>query len=206
MPYRVRKTSAASAGRIPTALMHSRGVCLGVWRPEALLDLFDPGLERSHVLLQRCGELASQGFDELLVPGRGHGPCLFQVQAQGRDTVRLGTADTSRLTSYFSLLTFRAFFRFHVTSGAPTMSGSSPQRRCMGRRTRHYWRNKHGNEVEFEFDPTHHKGFPTGQPSYFGLATAKTEPTTLSTSCSLMPVPDGRQSPLVKNDFETPFT
>ena len=27
--------------------------------------------------------------DELLVLGRGHGPCLPQVQAQGRDTVRL---------------------------------------------------------------------------------------------------------------------
>jgi len=36
------------------------------------------------------GELASQEFDELLLLGRGHGPCLSQVQTQGRDTVRLG--------------------------------------------------------------------------------------------------------------------
>ncbi|HEV2054278.1 MAG TPA: hypothetical protein VGV06_03785 [Methylomirabilota bacterium] len=118
----------------------------GALTSKALLDLLDPGLERSHVLLQLCegvledlapaalvgeprldpaqglrdrvvllleslksvidrievsehllsqlgepevhptepavdlGELTSQEFNELLVLGRGHGPCLSQVQ------------------------------------------------------------------------------------------------------------------------------
>ena len=49
---------------------------------EAVVYLAEPAVD--------LGELASQEFDELLLLGRGHGPCLSQVQTQGRDTVRLG--------------------------------------------------------------------------------------------------------------------
>jgi len=40
---------------------------------EAAVHLAEPAVD--------LGELASQEFDELLVLGRGHGPCLSQVQA-----------------------------------------------------------------------------------------------------------------------------
>ena len=55
-----------------------------------LIEVPEQVLPQLGELAVPLAELASQEFDELLGLGRGHGPCLRQVQAQGRDTVRLG--------------------------------------------------------------------------------------------------------------------
>ena len=55
-----------------------------------LIEVPEQVLPQLGELAVPLAELAAQEFDELLGLGRGHGPCLSQVQAQGRDTVRLG--------------------------------------------------------------------------------------------------------------------